>query len=91
MQYTDKQKNEIEKLKKQATKLGIRIGLVGVFRLAAMCAVVLVVNQLAIQNDVFVMLMAFVSGACAMTLTRNDIKEAHEKIRAEVQNILDNP
>lgn len=89
MEYTDKQKEDIKKLKKYAGKTGLLIGAKAGLKLGAMCVVVALVNQRFVNNDAFLMLMGFVSGFIVFRKMREESVAANAEIAKKVQEIFE--
>lgn len=89
-ELSDKQKEQIKLLKREASKLGAKIGFIGGVRIVAMCSVVILLNQLFVHSDVFVTLMAFVSGVLGMRMMRHDMLDTNEVLKKKTEDILEN-
>lgn len=87
-QLTEKQQEEISKLKAVIPRQAMFIGAVGGFRIGALCLLTIALNQI-VQSDAFVMIGAFLSAFYGIGVTRKDITHYNQELREKVTKILE--
>jgi hypothetical protein len=90
VQLTESQQKRLQILASESHVAAKKINTTMLLLLVASLVTVNVVNQLFVQNDWFVMSMAFVSGVLVMKNTVTQGRELRTDIRTKIQEILNN-
>lgn len=91
MELTDKQKVEVEQLRKDAKSAGKKIQIKYAILLILSMVITVALNDMFVKNVVFLFIVSFLNGMMIGNLQQRELKEKELPFREKAQEILKNP